>query len=341
MKKRVDGYEAKAKADDDELTAELKSDIKQTDLKMVGVLGKGSFGTVWLCQHKADPSRTFALKSVWKQQIVETRQQGHVMSEKKVMIALVHPFITRLHATYKDHNKLFFLLEPSLGGELFSVLRKNRLFPESTGKFYAASVLLAFEYMHSKNIVYRDLKPENLLLDHEGYIKVTDFGFAKRIKGKTWTLCGTPEYLAPEIVGGKGHGKGVDWWTLGILLFEMLASYTPFYHEDHMKMYQKITKGKINFPAHFSPEAKSLISGLLTVDPTKRLGVIHGGATTIKAHPFFADFSFDALLQRKLKGPIIPKLRNPTDMSNFDDYSSLREEERPYVDDGSNWDRDF
>jgi hypothetical protein len=133
MKTRLAGYEAKARTDDDELTAELKSDIKQSDLKPIGVLGKGSFGTVMLVCLKNDPSKTFALKSVWKQQIVETRQQGHVMSEKKVMIALIHPFIIRLYATYKDQHKLFFLLEPSLGGELFTVLRKNRLFPESTG----------------------------------------------------------------------------------------------------------------------------------------------------------------------------------------------------------------
>jgi len=310
------------------------------DLKAVATLGKGSFGHVQLVQHKKTGA-TYALKAVNKAQIVQTGQQGHILSEKRVMAMMSHPFLVKLHATYKDKDRLFLLLEPSLGGELFSVLREKTLFDEDTARFFAASVVLAFEYMHTMNVIYRDLKPENLLLDSQGYLKITDFGFAKDIgDGRTWTLCGTPDYLAPEIVAGKGHGKGVDWWTLGIFIYEMLASYPPFYDEDPMKTYAKIMQGTINFPSHFSKEAVSLIKKLLQHKPTKRLGVVNGGAAEIKKHPWFKNFDWDALIQRKLKPTIVPKIKNQLDTSNFDDYPDDVNIE-PYQDDGSNWDAEF
>jgi len=258
------------------------------------------------------------------------------------MAALKHPFLVQLFATYKDQDRLYFLLEASLGGELFSVLREKTLFDEDTARFYAASVVCAFEYMHSKNMIYRDLKPENLLLDEKGYLKVTDFGFAKDISsGRTWTLCGTPDYLSPEIVAGKGHGKGVDWWTLGIFIYEMLASYPPFYDEDPMKTYAKIMHGSITFPSHFSKEAVSLIKKLLHHKSTKRLGVVKGGAKLIKKHAWFRGFDWDALLAKKLKAPIVPKIKSNSDISNFDDYPEEEDQIQHYVDDGTNWDSEF
>jgi cGMP-dependent protein kinase len=211
MTERVAGYEHPISAAEE--VQENPQDYKWEDLQVLGTLGQGSFGHVQLVKHT--PSNlNFALKGVSKQQIFDTHQQGHIMSEKRVMATLMHPFIIRLHTTFKDANQLYFLLEPVLGGELFSVLKKRKLFKENAARFYAGSVVLAFEYLHSKDTVYRDLKPENLLLDSSGYIKVADFGFAKKIVNKTWTLCGTPEYLSPEIVSGEGHGKGVDWWTV-------------------------------------------------------------------------------------------------------------------------------
>jgi serine/threonine protein kinase len=282
---------------------------------------------------------------VSKALIVQTGQQGHIMSEKKTMEMLDHPFIIKLYQTYKDKDRLYFLLEPSLGGDLFSVLREKTLFDESAARFYAACVISAFEYMHSKNIVYRDLKPENLLIDREGYLKVTDFGFAKDISGgRTWTLCGTPDYLAPEIVAGKGHGKGVDWWTVGVFIYEMLASYAPFYDEDPMKTYEKIVHGDIAFPSHFSKEAIHLIKKLLHRKPVKRLGVTKGGAKSIKKHAWFKGFDWDALLEKKLTAPMTPVIKSPLDMSNIDEYQGENEEVpevEPYVDDGSGWDKDF
>jgi len=316
--------------------------IPFSNLRVLGTLGKGSFGFVQLVQDKTT-EQTYALKAVSKAQIVQTGQQGHVMSEKKAMQMFDHPFLTKLYATYKDRDRLYFLLEPSLGGELFSVLRERTLFDENTARFYAASVLAAFEYMHSLNIIYRDLKPENLLLDGDGYLKVTDFGFAKDItNGRTWTLCGTPDYLAPEIVAGKGHGKGVDWWCLGIFIYEMLASYPPFYDEDPMRTYAKIMAGAVNYPSHFSKDAVNLIKRLLQHKPTKRLGVVKGGASEIRKHPWFAGVDWNALVARKVKPPIIPRIRHNKDLSNFDDYSGAEVGEvEPYIDDGSRWDEEF
>lgn len=314
--------------------------IKQDDLKVLGTLGKGSFGHVQLVQDKS--GNVYALKGVNKKQIVETQQQSHIMSEKWALCQLKHPFIIRLFATFRSVNKLYFLLEPALGGELFTFLRKRKLFTEDWSRFYAGCVVLAFEYMHSKDILYRDLKPENLLMGDDGFLKVTDFGFAKKVVGKTWTLCGTPDYLAPEIVASKGHGKGVDYWTLGVLIYEMIASYPPFYDEDPMQTYAKIVEGTVKYPSHFSQNAKLLISQLLHPNTTQRLGCTVDGARGIKSHKWFYGFDWDALFNKTMKSPYIPKIKSNTDTSNFIDYGGDgKDDEMIYVDDGTNWDKEF
>jgi len=316
--------------------------IPYSDLKVVGTLGKGSFGYVQLVQD-VNSGHTYALKAVSKTQIVETSQQGHILSEKRTMLRLNHPFLVRLYQTYKDKNRLFFLLDPVLGGELFTLLRSRYHFDEDTARFYAAAVVLGFEYMHDFNIVYRDLKPENLLIDADGYIKIADFGFAKDIgeTGRTWTTCGTPDYLAPEVVNSLGHGKGVDWWTLGVFIYEMLVAYPPFYDEDPMRTYARIVEGVVDFPTHLSSEAVSLIRKLLVAKPTKRLGVVKGGAKLIKIHRWFEDFDWNAMINKQLTPPYIPNIRNATDLSNFDQQHVEPTTFKPYVDDGSNWDEDF
>merc|ERR1711972_1242575 len=170
---------------------------------------------------------------------------------------LDNPFLVNLRATYKDEYRVYFLLEACLGGELFTILRKMRSFDEATARFYCVMLVEAFDYMHERDIIYRDLKPENLVLTRDGYLKVTDFGFAKVVPNKTFTLCGTPDYLAPEIVTGQGHGKGVDWWTLGILIYEMLASFPPFFDDEPMMTYRKIIQGKFEFRAICRRTAKT------------------------------------------------------------------------------------
>jgi protein kinase A len=181
------------------------------------------------------------------------------------------------------------------------------------------------------------------LLDKEGYIKIVDFGFAKICNEMTYTLCGTPDYLAPEVIMGQGHAKGVDWWTLGVLIFEMLASYPPFYDEDPMETYKKILSGQVEYPRHFSKEVIDLLSKLLHPKSTKRYGVIKGGAALIKNHPWFAGFDWDALDAKKIKGPYLPEVHDVDDLHNF---AALAEEELefdfpPYVDDGTGWDKEF
>ena len=170
------------------------------------------------------------------------------MNEKRIMAETDHPFCIRLIAAYKDRTHLYMVLEICQGGELFSLLQKERKLDEPASAFYGASVMLAFEYLHNRNIIYRDLKPENLLLDGKGYLKVVDFGFAKLIKDRTWTLCGTPEYLAPETIRNKGHGKGVDWWALGILIYEMMTGFPPFCGDTAMRRTSRSSRASSTSP---------------------------------------------------------------------------------------------
>jgi protein kinase A len=249
-----------------------------------------------------------------------------MISEKTILMCLDHPFIVNLAGTFQDSKCLYMVLEYVIGGEFFTHLRKAGRFDFNTTKFYASQVVSIFEYLHSQGFIYRDLKPENLLLDNEGFIKITDFGFAKRVAFKTYTLCGTPEYIAPEVLLNKGHGKGVDWWTLGILMFEMLAGQPPFCDDDPMGIYQQILSGKINFPRYFDRNAKVLIKRLLTADLTKRYGCLKAGADDIKKHKCFSGIDWEATLARKVVAPIIPKVLTPNDTSNFDPYPDSTEE---------------
>lgn len=189
-------------------------------------------------------------------------------------------------------------------------------------KFYAAEVTLALEYLHSRNIIYRDLKPENLLLDRHGHLKITDFGFAKRVPDKTWTLCGTPDYLAPEVVSNKGYNKSVDWWSLGILVYEMLCGYTPFWDSGSpMKIYENILRGKVKYPSYLDNQARDLLEKLITADLSKRLGNLYGGSEDVKRHPWFAEVTWERLAKKDIDAPYSPPVKGGTgDASQFDRY---------------------
>merc|ERR1712130_493294 len=268
--------------------------------------------------------KTYALKGVMKKEIVECNQVAHIVSEKRVMMELDSPFILKLYATYKDKDCVYFLLECSLGGELFNVLRARTILDENTAKYYVASVILGFTYMHAKNIIYRDLKPENILLDSKGYAKIADFGFAKELSPedgfRTFTLCGTPDYLAPEVIMGTGHGFGFDWWCVGILIYELLAGWPPFMDNggEVMRAYENIVQFNLRWPAHLSNDSISLMCEFLKDAPHERLGMTKGGLDDIKKQPWFYGFDWDGLASGKLAPPVNPKVMGKKDLSNFD-----------------------
>ncbi|KAH7297872.1 hypothetical protein KP509_25G016500 [Ceratopteris richardii] len=258
-------------------------------------------------------------------------QVAHVKAEKDILKKIDFPFIVNLLGYCQDDKCVYLVLEYVSGGDFFGHLRTKDKLDEATARFYAAQIVLAFEYLHSLDIIYRDLKPENLLLDEKGDLKIADFGFAKKIDHRTFTLCGTPDYLAPEIILAKGHGKAVDWWTLGVLIYEMLAGVAPFADDDASATYQKILDGKIIFPRYFSRSAKDLIRKLLTADLTKRIGCLKDGVREIKHHPWFSNVKWDNVFHRKDKPPIKPKpLNSPSDTSNFDEFMIVPPMEHPF-----------
>eukprot|EP01118_Nematostelium_gracile_P013138 TRINITY_DN4926_c0_g2_i2.p2 TRINITY_DN4926_c0_g2~~TRINITY_DN4926_c0_g2_i2.p2 ORF type:complete len:365 (+),score=85.72 TRINITY_DN4926_c0_g2_i2:53-1147(+) len=293
--------------------------IKFEDLTILQTLGTGTFGRVRLAKLKNE-NRYIALKQLKKAEVVRLKQVEHVKAERQLLADVNHPFIVRLFNSFQDGGSLFLLMEYVNGGELFYHLRRRGRFPIDWAQFYAAEIVEAFGYLHSLDIIYRDLKPENLLLDSNGHLKITDFGFAKKVASgdRTWTLCGTPEYLAPEVILRYGHGKAVDWWSLGILIFEMLAGFPPFVGQDPMEIYEEILAGKISFPNHFDSTSKDLISKLLTADRSRRLGSSKRGVKDIKQHKFFKGVEWE-LLGRK-EGPILPEVAHDGDTNNFERY---------------------
>lgn len=257
-----------------DLKKPLKLDL--ANYEMLKVLGEGSFGRVKLTKNLK--TNTYcAFKQLKKYDIVKFKQVDHLKNENFILYSLEHPFIVKMEGMTQDKRFLYIAMEYVAGGELFTYLRSVGKFSPNQACFYASHVTLMFEYLHSKNVIYRDLKPENLLIDPDGYLKLTDFGFAKIVEGRTYTLCGTPEYLCPEILTNKGHGKGVDWWTLGILIYEMIAGIDPFNDDDPMAIYQNILRGIIKFPRKFDRDARSLVKHLLQADLSKRYGNLKNG----------------------------------------------------------------
>lgn len=289
------------------------------DFELITVIGKGSFGKVMQVR-KRDTSRIYALKTIRKAHIVHRNEITHTLAERLVLAQVNSPFIVPLKFSFQSEQKLYLVLAFVNGGELFHHLQREQRFNEERARFYSAELLLALEHLHELDVVYRDLKPENILLDFTGHIALCDFGLCKlnmKANDKTNTFCGTPEYLAPEILCGQGYNKTIDWWTLGVLLYEMLSGLPPFYDENTDTMYQKILNDPLLFGPEISSEAQSILTGLLTRDPTRRLGV--NGAEEIRRHPFFENhLDFKLLAQKKIHPPFKPSVASPVDVSNFD-----------------------
>lgn len=294
-----------------------KQVVTKDDFELLTVIGKGSFGKVMQVRKK-DDGKIYAMKVLRKDTIVARKQVAHTKAEKNILMKIQHPFIVNLNYAFQTKDKLYMILDYINGGELFFHLKKEGRFAEARVKLYAAEIVCALAHLHSLDIVYRDLKPENILLDSEGHICITDFGLSKKLEqeGGTHTFCGTPEYLAPEVLKGHGHGIAVDWWSLGTLLYEMLTGLPPFYAQNVNVMYQKILSGELRFPNYISEEAKSLLEGLLTRDPALRLGT--KGGDEVKGHPWFADVQWDKLIRKEIEPPFKPKVRSTDDTSQID-----------------------
>ncbi|CAD8085459.1 unnamed protein product [Paramecium sonneborni] len=298
--------------------------VKLGEYDIMNTLGTGSFGRVRLAKQKLS-NKYVALKMLKKIEILRLKQVDHIISEFNILKQIKHPFLIEMSGYTQDERYLYFVLEYIQGGELFTYLRNAGTVQNEEAQFYSAQVVLMFEYLHTKNIVYRDLKPENLLVQGDGYLKMTDFGFAKVVEDRTYTLCGTPEYLAPEILLNKGHNKPVDWWCLGIFIYEMLAGIDPFNDEDPMAIYQKILKGKVKFPRNFDNEAKSLVKHLLEQDVTKRFGNLKNGVDDIKQHKWYETLNWKDIINKKIKAQYIPVIQSDYDTSNFATYPDSTE----------------
>lgn len=287
--------------------------------KVDRVLGTGSFGKVLLVQDK-ETKKVGALKIISKDRIVKTKQVEHTIGEKDILFCTKSPFVVALFDYYQDRENIYLVLEFVNGGEMFTVLQRqpNRRFSAVQTRFFAAEVVMAFEYLHNLDIMHRDLKPENMLIDYRGHCKLTDFGFAKRVDHATYTMCGTPEYLAPEIIANKGYTRAVDWWAVGVLIYEMRKGRSPFEDKEQMNMFRKITKCEFKFPRNFSEPERQLILGFLQVDITRRLGYMHGGASRIKREPYFEGLDWNRLARQKYQSPFKPGVTGEADASKFD-----------------------
>ena len=301
--------------------------VELDDFQIMKVLGRGSFGKVCLVQYK--PTKEYyAMKSLKKDVLVDMDQVESTILEKKILQTLDHPFLVGMIFCFQTEERIYFIMPFVRGGELFQHLRSEKFFKEDKARFYAASIGIALDYLHNNGIIYRDIKPENILIGEDGYLKLIDFGMAKMVQGneKATSFCGTPEYLAPEIITGEGHNRAADWWSYGILIFEMLCGIPPFYCENTERMYDLITNAELRFPKRIplSDNAKDLIKKLLVKKQDKRLGV-NKGFEEIKAHPFFQGFDFEALLNKKMEPPFIPTLHGKLDVGNFDEEFTSEE----------------
>jgi len=294
--------------------------VRLEELVWVATLGVGGFGRVELVT--AGPTNTpFALKKLKKNEIKDVKQQQHILNEKEIMLECRSPFIVKMYQTFNCPKYLYMLMEPCLGGELWTLLRNSRRFTDQTAAFYVACVILALDYLHTRGVIYRDLKPENLLLDSSGYVKLTDFGFAKQLVGeeRAWTFCGTPEYVSPEIITNKSHDQRADVWSLGILVFELLTGAPPFTNRKAVpgQVYQDILKGlrAVPFPPFITGNASEVIRSCCRLSPGQRPPLL-----TLQRFLWFSTIDWQLLAERRLPPPSVPRISHSISVENFDCY---------------------
>jgi len=314
-----------------------KSRVTFENFEYVKVLGKGTFGKVVLCREKAT-KYLYAMKILKKEVIIKREEVQHTLAERRVLQMTNHPFLLKLKYSFTTVDRLCLVTEYVIGGELYFHLKRERQFTEDRTKFYGAEIISAIDYLHDKAIIYRDLKLENLLLDSDGHIKIADFGLCKedmRQGSTTRTFCGTPEYLAPEVLDDVNYGLAVDWWGVGVVMYEMMVGRLPFYNQNHEVMFGNILSEDVRFPSRMSQEARDLLTGLLVKDPTRRLGGGRNDARDIMQHVFFASIDWDLLVQKKITPPFKPQVLNETDTSYFDfEFTGQSVELTPPDDDG-------
>ncbi|KAI9594154.1 kinase-like domain-containing protein [Syncephalis fuscata] len=293
------------------------------DFNLLAVLGKGNFGKVMLAEEK-QTTNLFAIKMLKKEFIIQNDEVESTKSEKRVFITANqerHPFLVGLHSCFQTDNRIYFVMEYVSGGDLMLHIQRQS-FSEQRAKFYACEVLLALEYFHKNNIVYRDLKLDNILLTLDGHIKIADYGLCKEsmdFGATTGTFCGTPEFMAPEILLDQRYSRAVDWWAFGVLIYEMLLGQSPFHGDDEEEIFESILEDEVLYPINMSRDSVSILQKLLTRDPTRRLGAGADDALEIKRHPFFRNVDWDAMLQKRIPPPFFPQIKSRTDVSNFDE----------------------
>uniref|UniRef100_A0A8C1J371 Uncharacterized protein n=1 Tax=Cyprinus carpio TaxID=7962 RepID=A0A8C1J371_CYPCA len=294
--------------------------VSVADFDYLKVIGTGSFGKVFLATHREN-GKYYAVKVLQKHIILTRKEERNVMCEHRVLLKTVnHPFLVKLHFSFQTKDRLYLVLDYACGGELFYHLQREGVFGEPRARFYAAEMACALGYLHSLKIVYRDLKPENILLDSAGHVVLTDFGLCKEGmsgRGTTRTFCGTPEYLAPEVLLQKEYDRTVDWWGLGAVLHEMLYGLPPFYNADRLEMLRNIIYQPLVLKPRVSSAARDLLKRLLNRDRAKRLGAKRD-LTELQSHPFFLSIHWDELVAKKITPPYVPLLSGPGDLTNID-----------------------
>ncbi|XP_029110242.1 protein kinase C epsilon type isoform X3 [Scleropages formosus] len=306
-----------------ELKAFQAKRMNLEDFTFIKVLGKGSFGKVMLAELKGT-DEVYAVKVLKKDVILQDDDVDCTLTEKRILaLARKHPYLTQLFCCFQTKDRLFFVMEYVNGGDLMFQIQRSRKFDEARSRFYAAEVTSALMFLHQHGVIYRDLKLDNILLDAEGHCKLADFGMCKEgiLNGvTTTTFCGTPDYIAPEILQELEYGPSVDWWALGVLMYEMMAGQPPFEADNEDDLFESILHDDVLYPVWLSKEAVSILKAFMTKSPNKRLGCVaaQSGEEAIKVHPFFKEIDWQQLEQRKIKPPFKPRIKTKRDVNNFD-----------------------